>query len=122
MTQVTDVKPLLTVATYLDRNQATEAYQEVSGKPCIPCVSQSTLILVIRNFWLCAERGSETASAGVCSLLSQQMMCCRKDFLPSGRSPRRAWTGEAAKGRSEDADTGIQICALPGDEATGARH
>lgn len=36
VTQVTDVKPLLTVATYLDRNQATEAYQEVSGKSRIP--------------------------------------------------------------------------------------
>ena len=32
VTQVTDVKPLLTVATYLDANQATEAYQEVSGE------------------------------------------------------------------------------------------
>lgn len=31
VTQVTDVKPLLTVATYLDKNEATEAYQEVSG-------------------------------------------------------------------------------------------
>ncbi len=36
VTQVTDVKPLLTVATYLDRNQATEAYQEVSGESRIP--------------------------------------------------------------------------------------
>ena len=35
VTQVTDVKPLLTVATYLDRNQATEAYQEVTGESCI---------------------------------------------------------------------------------------
>jgi hypothetical protein len=31
VTQVTDVKPLLTVATYLDKNEAFEAYQEVSG-------------------------------------------------------------------------------------------
>lgn len=31
VTNVTDVKPLLTVATYLDKNEATEAYQEVSG-------------------------------------------------------------------------------------------
>ncbi|CAK0784982.1 hypothetical protein CVIRNUC_008187 [Coccomyxa viridis] len=36
VTQVTDVKPLLTVATYLDRNQATEAYQEVSGRTYFP--------------------------------------------------------------------------------------
>lgn len=33
MTQITDVKPLVTVATYLDKNEATEAYQEVSGTP-----------------------------------------------------------------------------------------
>ena len=33
MTNVTDVKPLLTVATYLDKNEATEAYQEVAGAP-----------------------------------------------------------------------------------------
>ena len=53
MTQVTDVKPLLTVATYLDRNQATEAYQEVSGEysnpvcltvhPCIGSEMSSAL-------------------------------------------------------------------------------
>ena len=36
MTNVTDVKPLLTVATYLDKNEATEAYQEVAGAPCAP--------------------------------------------------------------------------------------
>jgi DNA replicative helicase MCM subunit Mcm2 (Cdc46/Mcm family) len=35
VTQVTDVKPLLTVATYLDKNEATEAYQEVSGASSI---------------------------------------------------------------------------------------
>ena len=31
VTNVTDVKPLLTVATYLDQKEATEAYQEVAG-------------------------------------------------------------------------------------------
>ncbi|BDA48060.1 DNA replication licensing factor MCM7 [Coccomyxa sp. Obi] len=36
VTQVTDVKPLLTVATYLDKNEATEAYQEVSGRTYTP--------------------------------------------------------------------------------------
>ena len=35
MTNVTDVKPLLTVATYLDKNEATEAYQEVAGAPFV---------------------------------------------------------------------------------------
>jgi DNA replicative helicase MCM subunit Mcm2 (Cdc46/Mcm family) len=34
VTNVTDVKPLLTVATYVDTNHATEAYQEVSGGAC----------------------------------------------------------------------------------------
>ena len=31
MTQVTDVKPLLTVATYLDDASGFEVYQEITG-------------------------------------------------------------------------------------------
>ena len=36
MTQVTDVKPLLTVATYLDDASGFEVYQEITGKTFQP--------------------------------------------------------------------------------------
>lgn len=36
VTQVTDVKPLLTVATYLDDASGFEVYQEITGAPHPP--------------------------------------------------------------------------------------
>lgn len=45
MTQVTDVKPLAAVLTYLDEESNTEVYQEVGARGNLHCVCSASLLL-----------------------------------------------------------------------------
>ena len=51
VTNATDVKPLLTVATYLDTTTGIEVYQEITG----PC-RDTLLLLVLSLRLLCVQR------------------------------------------------------------------
>ena len=59
---------------------------------------------------------------GVNFSLSSRSCHRRADILPTGCSPGGAWAGEEAESRLENADARVQVRALPGDEAAGARH
>jgi DNA replication licensing factor MCM7 len=99
VTRISDVKPMLTVATYIDANTGYEIYQEVNGPTYMP-LQKTPVELEAANpgaFGAFCD-GSRlflhafqvlnllpSLCLMLCSLLDLSMVCCRQSFCPAQR-------------------------------------
>lgn len=138
VTNATDVKPMLTVATYLDTTTGIEVYQEITGEdkpPQVSCcnMTPSTCRLagdevshscqheraVSLPAWLQAVAWGWPAAIISATDLDRLSLCRRADIHAGGAAARQRGAG-AGRGGPGHADARLALHEVPGGPHPGA--